>query len=279
MNKILCAIDFSDASLNALEHAAAVAEICGSSLTLLHVFTEEEFNQLFEEDEDHVNSTFKEKSLISEERLKALQKEIADAEHRHIRAIDYKLEFGDFDQAVQDLEKEQYDLIVMGSQGMSHHQGLILGSNTLDIISKTQTSVLAVPSTANYHPYTYIIYASDLHTSDRVGLKKLIPLASAFNARIQVVHFTSKSSEKAKESFDDFKAELSSFIDYPKLGYELNQYDDELNLAMEDYIRDKQGFLLTLLDKKHNFFESLFHESLIKRMTYITDTPLLVIKS
>jgi nucleotide-binding universal stress UspA family protein len=279
MNKILSAIDFSDASLNALEHAAAVAEACGSSLTLLHVFTEDDFNRLFEEDEDHVNITFKEKSYIIEERLKALQKEIADAEHRHIKAIDYKLEFGDFDQTVQELEEEQYDLIVMGSRGMSYHQGLILGSNTLNIISKTQTTVLAVPETATYHPYNYIIYASDLHSSDRVGLKKLIPLANAYNARIQVVHFTSKSSDKIKGAFDNFKVELSSFIDYAKIGYELHQYNDELNLAMEEYISDKKGYLLTLLDKKHNFFENLFHESLIKRMTYITDTPLLVIKS
>lgn len=279
MNKILCAIDFSDASLNALEHAAAVAEICGSSLTLLHVFTEEEFNQLFEEDEEHINSTFKEKSYVIEDRLRVLQKEVADAEHRHIKAIDYKLEFGDFDQAVEELEEEQYDLIVMGSRGMSQNQGLILGSNTLDIITKTQTSVLAVPETATYHPYNYIIYASDLNSNDRVGLKKLMPLADAYNARIQMVHFTSKSSEKAKEAFNNFKNELSSFIDYEKIGYELHQYDDELNLAMEEYISDKKGYLLTLLDKRHNFFESLFHESLIKRMTYITDTPLLVIKS
>lgn len=279
MNKILCAIDFSDSSLNALEHAAAVAEACGSSLTLLHVFTEEDFNNLFEEDEDHVNRTFKEKSFIIEERLKILQKEIADAEHRHIKAIDYKLEFGDFDQAVRELEEEQYDLIVMGSRGVSHHQGLVLGSNTLDIISKTQTTVLAVPETATYHPYNYIVYASDLHTSDKVGLKKLIPLADAYDARIQVVHFTSKSPEKTKDTFNNFIAELSSFIDYKKIGYELHQYNDELNLAMEEYIKDKKGYLLALLDKKHNFFENLFHESLIKRMTYITDTPLLVIKS
>ena len=279
MNKIICAIDFSEASINALEHAAAVAEVCGSTLTLLHVFTEEDFNRLFEEDEDHVNRTFKEKSYIIEERLKALQKEIADAEHRHIKEIDYILEFGDFSQTVQELQEDRYNLIVMGSRGISHHQGLVLGSNTLEVIAKTAITVLAVPETADYKPYNYIVYASDLNESDKVGLKKLIPLASAYDARIQVVHFTTRTKEKVKQDFEQFSQELASFINYPKIGFELHQYTEELNLAMEGYIDDKKGHLLALLDKKHNFFENLFHESLIKKMSYITDTPLVVMKS
>lgn len=279
MNKILCAIDFSDASINALEHAAAIAESCGSSLTLLHVFTEKDFNSLFEEDEDHVNRSFKENSIIIEDRLKALQREIKDAEHRHIPHVDYKLEFGSFIQSVEDLLEENYDLVVMGSRGMSHHKGLILGSNTLEIISKTEVTVLAVPENASYHPYSFIIYASDMHEGDKTGLKKLIPLASSFDARIQVVHFTSKSLKKEQDSFTTFVKDLKSFISYPKIGFDLQHHEEELNVSMEKYIVDKKGYLLALLDKKPNFFESFFHESLINRMTYITDTPLLVIKS
>lgn len=279
MNKILCAIDFSTPSINALEFAAELANACGSSLMLLHVFTEDDFNSLFEEDEDRVNISFKEKSLLLEEKLKTLKEEIKTSGHQKIREIDYILEFGDFIKTIKEVADDNYDLLVMGTRGFSHHQGLMLGSTTLEVISKTKITVLAIPTTARYAPFNYIVYASDLHGNDKVGLMKLIPLATCFDARINVVHFTSKSLKKANEAFEEFKKELSSFVDYPKIGYELNHYDDELNLSIEEFVSSKNGNLLALLDKKHSFFEGFFHESLIKKMSYITDTPLLVMKS
>ncbi|MGK7392378.1 MAG: universal stress protein [Candidatus Cyclobacteriaceae bacterium M2_1C_046] len=279
MNKILCAIDFSSPSLNAVEYAAEIANDCESSLTLLHVFTEKDFNELIEEDEDRVNISFKEKSVFLEEKLKVLKEEIKTSGHKNIREISYILEYGDLVDTIQELADEHYDLVVMGSRGYSHHQGLVLGSNTLEVISNIKTSVLAVPTEATYQPFRYIIYASDLHENDKTGVMKLIPLATCYDARINVVHFTSKSIEKATKPFEKFKSEISSFVTYNKIGYDLHHYEDELNLAIEEYVSKKNGNLLALLDKKHNFFENLFHESLIKKMSYVTDTPLLVMKS
>lgn len=279
MNKILCAIDFSPASINALEHAAEIAEVCSATLTIVHVFTEKDFNVLYEEDEDNVNRNFDEKVALAEKRLERLTHEIKDANHRHITDVSYKLLFGDFFKQIDELNGNSYELIVMGSRGMSRRRGLILGSNTLELISKSDTNVLAVPGEASYEHYKYILYASDLHESDKVGLMKVIPLASYYDARIQVVHFTSKKLEKAKDNFNRFVDQLKSFIDYSKLGFEIYHYEDQLNMAMEEYTSEKKAQLVALLDKKHNFFESIFHESLIDKMTYITDTPLLVVKS
>lgn len=279
MNRILCAVDFSEPSLNAVEFAKEVASTCEAYLTLLHVFTEDDFNSLFEEDEDRVNISFKEKSAIIEEKLELLKEEILSSSNSKIRKVDVRLEFGDLIDIINSLEEEHYDLIVMGSRGFSHHQGLILGSNTLEVISKTKSTVLAVPSEATYEAFNYIVYASDLHENDKVGIMKLIPLASYYKARINVVHFTSRSLEKAQPAFEKFKNELSSFVEYEKIGYDLHHYEDQLNLSIEDYVSSKNGKLLALLDKKHNFFENLFHESLIKKMSYITDIPLLVMKS
>ena len=42
---ILCPIDFSDTSLNALEYAVRIGEKHDAHLTMLYVFTEEEFNK------------------------------------------------------------------------------------------------------------------------------------------------------------------------------------------------------------------------------------------
>lgn len=279
MNKILCAIDFSAPSLNAVEYAAEIANDFESNLTLLHVFTENDFNELIEEDEDRVNISFKEKSVILEEKLKVLKEEIKVSGHTNIREVNYILEYGDFIDSIKQLADDHYDLVVMGSRGYSHHQGLILGSNTLEVISKTKTTVLAVPTEATYQPFNYIIYASDLHENDKIGIMKLIPLATCYDARINVVHFTSKPIDKAKKPFENFKKEISSFVKYDKIGYDLQHYEDELNLSIEEYVSKKNGNLLALLDKKHNFFENLFHESLIKKMSYVTDTPLLVMKS
>ena len=45
MNKILCPIDFSDTSLNAIEFAVEIGKKSQSKITLLHVYNEEDFNR------------------------------------------------------------------------------------------------------------------------------------------------------------------------------------------------------------------------------------------
>jgi nucleotide-binding universal stress UspA family protein len=56
MKKILCPIDFSEVSLNALEFAVAIGEKENSDITLLNIFTPADFNKIL--NTEHVKEEF-----------------------------------------------------------------------------------------------------------------------------------------------------------------------------------------------------------------------------
>ena len=70
MKKILCPVDFSSTSLNALEFAVAIAKKFHSSITLVNVFTERDFNQIV--GEEALGKTFKELMNMAMARLRNL---------------------------------------------------------------------------------------------------------------------------------------------------------------------------------------------------------------
>lgn len=67
MSKILCPVDFSETSLNAIEFATEIAAKNQSVLTLLYVFTENEFNSIV--DRTSIAKTYKELLAIATKRL------------------------------------------------------------------------------------------------------------------------------------------------------------------------------------------------------------------
>src|SRR5690606_32501850 len=156
MNKILCPIDFSNSSLNALEHAARIGEKHNADLTLLYVFTEEELNVLLEKSEENIKyDTWKErvennfKALIDEVKATSIKNGLLDCK--------YLLKQGDLIDSIKEAVKEGgVNLIVMGTKGVSDITESYVGSNTVQMIEKSDCPVLCVPEKARYKKFKKI---------------------------------------------------------------------------------------------------------------------------
>jgi nucleotide-binding universal stress UspA family protein len=129
-SNLLVCIDGSDHSIRAFEYAVKLAEKMGSKITLLNV----------QERRIHDFSL-----KIAEELGGKILSKTLDAIGKTELKVNKKLEFGvPSDKIVEVAEKENHDLIVIGSRGLGTVDRFLLGSVSDDVSHKAKCSVLIV---------------------------------------------------------------------------------------------------------------------------------------
>ncbi|MEM6362377.1 MAG: universal stress protein [Bacteroidota bacterium] len=274
MNKILCSVDFSDASINALEFAAAIAKKYHSKITLINVFTESDFNRIV--GTEALGKSFKELMAMASSRLAALAKVISESREGEPIDCNYRIELGELTDQIKTLVKEEYyDYIVMGTRGVSRTNGIYFGSQTEEVIEKVNTPILCIPESATFNGFKNLVYASDYAEEDKVAIQDVVSFATFFDSRISVLHI---NQDERDIEYKLYVEELNSFIQYSKIGFVNKEFKGAIGLAINEYMQTEKADLLVVYKQHRNFVSSIFHKSLTKTLAFSTDKPLLVLK-
>jgi nucleotide-binding universal stress UspA family protein len=149
--RILVAIDGSGQSCKALDHAAAIAEKLGSELTLLTVVPRVTLPILPNAGLGAVTMTSAKNMIQEQEKIKDVYQDIlGDAEarvrseHPDLNVSTILREGRPSTTIVGVVEKEGYDLIVMGSHGIRGITGWILGSTSHGVVDSCKKPVLII---------------------------------------------------------------------------------------------------------------------------------------
>lgn len=203
MNRILCPIDFSNASVVALEYAARVGEKHNSELTLLYVFTEDEVNLRLENESEkisyekwrmQVGSTFE--GIIAEVKSTSINNGLFDCK--------YVVKQGDLVKAIiEAVEEGNINLIVMGTKGVSDITETYVGSNTVNVIEHSTCPVLCVPEKARYKKFRKIVYATDYQEEDKKAISQLLTFVAPFNAHVNILHVSHNNKLFDKALYED----------------------------------------------------------------------------
>lgn len=137
---VLCAVDFSDSSIAALQFAFSLAQESNARLTLLHVFEwpsdEASARRVLETSEYH-------RQWEGETRQKL--EGLIPAEVRNWCAPASTLAFGKaYQQILQLAASEQVDLIVMGVRGRNPVDLMLFGSTTNQVVRQAACPVLTL---------------------------------------------------------------------------------------------------------------------------------------
>ena len=136
----LCAVDFSDSSIAALQFAFSLAQESNARLTLLHVFEwpsdEASARRVLETSEYH-----RQWETETQQKLEGL----IPAEVRNWCTPASKLAFGKaYQQILQLAANEQVDLIVMGVRGRNPVDLMLFGSTTNQVVRQAVCPVLTL---------------------------------------------------------------------------------------------------------------------------------------
>lgn len=270
MDKFLCPIDFSTYSLNALEYAAKILQVRKGSLTLIHIFTEKEFLHSL----DGEKSDFNDLKDHAKEKLYNLADEI---EKEYGFDCDVVLSIGEVNNSISKYASDNdYDLIIMGTQGNGYSRKTIIGSRTIRTVENSVVPVLTVPLEAEFTGWNSVVYASDYSDKDKFVMQKLVSFVYSFRSRIRFVHVSHSKNKMSEKSYQEFKEELSSFLGYDKISYYLKEYKKDISSGIEEFVNEQQGDVLVLLKRKRNFFEKIMGNSVSTEITYLSTHPLII---
>ncbi len=214
MKKILIPVDFSKPSENALRVAAELARKNNAEIHVLHVV--EMAETLFGTEQFNVDD---EQIIFFMKMAKKRFQNFLDKPYLEgLKVID-SIEVGSPRMGIKELqEKENIDFVVMGSNGASGIDEILIGSNTEKVVRHSDVPVLVVKQELDKLEIENIVFASNFDEENLNAFKKAKSFADSFNAKLHLLYVNLPgnqfySSEEIHQQIDSFlsKAGMDSF--------------------------------------------------------------------
>ncbi len=189
ITRILCPIDFSDASRHALDQATVIAGWFEAPLTVLHVY-----NEVFLPVPGLAMPGFSTNLVFGEEERQKLMQEAGEFVAPAIAAgvqVELLVEAGQPIPHILAAAGRQIDLIVIGTHGSSGFEHLVLGSITEKVMRKATCPVLTVPPrvrATSELPFKKILCAVDFSDSSLAALGAGLSFAQESDAQLTILH-------------------------------------------------------------------------------------------
>ena len=197
MKNIIVPTDFSVNADNALAYATDIAMRTGAKIILLHVY---HFPAI---DVSMPSSMLVEMQTSHEAQVQKKLKEykkIVSSAYPDI-SFDSFAVLGFLLETISELSNSlKPDLIVMGTQGASGLQKILIGSNTAKVMEKADCPVLVVPSKAAFKLPMHILYLADLMGNEESIVSSILDFASFFKAKTIAAHIKNQEQVYISDS-------------------------------------------------------------------------------
>ena len=220
MKRILVPTDFSKFSEEALKLAAQIAKKHNSEIILLHML------ELPQQASDAMGSgksipvimLYKDKAISSLEKL-------MDADYLKGINVSEAIEFKKVHEGVLDAcEKNNIELVIMGSHGTSGFDELLVGSNAEKVVRHSKIPVLVVKKEAKDFKARNFVFASDFSKETRKPFRKMMEFAKIFDSNLFLVMICTPNSFKTTHNAE--KVMRDFITNYDIENYSSHIYND-----------------------------------------------------
>jgi len=272
MKQILVPVDFSPASLNALNYAADLARSLKANLVVLHIYQPP--SSIYAE--LPLPPLEIEKSLEEiDKKMQELKRDLAIRTKDEIQ-IRTETRVGNIRLDIQDLvDQLQPLMVVMASHGAGKMERLLLGSNTIWASKHLICPLVIVPKEAKFKSIARIGLAWNYRPLKDIGpLNKVRELVKEFAASLHVICIMKNASERLsgkllaeatqfQEEFGDLKPHYSFIV------------DTDVTKAILEFSEKNKLDMVMVIPAKHDMIERFFHHSQSRDMALHTKWPLL----
>ena len=268
MKTIIVATDFSPVSLNAAAYAVKMAKSLGANILLFNVY---EVIPNYGEIMINVDVEIFKKSAKTEIlkfRSELLLQTNADFD------IATEVRLGNFKDELRSLcEHVNPYAVVMGSQGKSAAEHMLMGSHAGKTISNFTWPVITVPPDITFSGIKKIGIAYDFEVAiedDLIADIKL--LAQDFHATINILNVT------REDEFDENFIFLSRMLAHSFKPFAVKYHflsSANTDDGILDFVNSNAVDLLIVMPKHHNLFQKLFHASHTKQLVLHCHVPVM----
>ncbi|WP_036383911.1 universal stress protein [Muricauda sp. MAR_2010_75] len=174
------------------------------------------------------------------------------------------------------IAKQDIDIIVMGTKGLTESKARIFGTNTVSVMeSIKKCPVIAVPSDYLYAPPKEIVFPTDYKTDyKKTEMAQLVEIAKLHGSKINVVHIDKNKDGKLNKQEKTNKQLLQDILD--GTDYEIHFLSAvKISKGINLFIESKDCDMIAFLNRKHLFFGSILSNPLVKEIGYDPKIPIL----
>ncbi|MFA9190434.1 universal stress protein [Flavobacterium sp. FZUC8N2.13] len=273
MKKILVPTDFSTQAENALKVAAQIARNNNSEIHLLHIL----------EIPSQMNDAITGTTPIPEvmffiQKAKETMRFIKEKSFLQGITVMDSIKIEKASQAIISYSKEhKMDLVIMGSNGTSGIEEIIIGSNTEKVVRLSNAPVLIIKEEITEFNPKNIVFASDFSEEIKKPFGKLLDLVYAFNAHLHLVTICTPNSFKTTDLTEKIVQEFIS--DFDIKNYSTHIYNDtNVEKGIINFSNHINADLISLCTHGRTGLSHFFTGSISEDLANHASKPLIVFK-
>ena len=214
MNKILVPTDFSKEAGYALDGAINLAAKTGAQIFLLHV-VESIADGSFATQGGAPDSLSEEAFTLQllKKGKHDLAKLVADRDFEGIQVVTNVQVGNPYRHIARDILENEADLVIMGSQGTSGYEEVLIGSNAERVVRHSQCPVITLKQSVDFNQITDVVFAADFIQNEQHVIDQLKKLQHLLDAKLHLVKVDTpnnfESSRTINRRIKDFVKEYS----------------------------------------------------------------------
>lgn len=271
MKKILVAVDFSECSINALEHAITIARHAEADLEMAFVIKPDSTREMFTEGPQTLGSMVTDKF---DELVEKYQDQMGN------QRITYTIAEGKiYKEIVRLAEDKDVFLVVIGTHGASGFEEFWIGSNAYRIVMACPKPTISIRGGVNIdRTLERIILPIDSTKETRQKVPFTAYIAGIFRAEIHILRVYTTEVEAIRRMIDDYSEQVMKHLEEENIRYVLESVAAEnLTDATIDYAYKEDANLISIMTEQEKSAKNLLLGPYAQQMVNHSPFPVLCI--
>lgn len=275
MKRILVPVDFSKEAENAAKIASDIARKTNSEIFLVHML-ELPVSTI---DPAEMSTISSEPQIIyfmklAHEKFEKFKLLPFLKGLRVIETIQFQHAFSGI---INESEKNNIDLIVMGSQGASGLQEMFIGSNTEKVVRRSKVPVLVIKQDIDHFQVKDIVFASDFNKESKTTFHRVIEFADLFEATIHLLYINTIHNFNTSRNIENKIKRFMKDFDFDN--YTTNIYNDiSIEKGILSFGREIDADLIALNTHGRSGLSQLFNGSIGQELANHALRPVITFK-
>lgn len=267
INKILIPTDYSVVGIRATHFGLNLAKMTGAEVILFHSYHVPGSNYDMILDVKAMTEEQAQKMNLAKEELQLKYPELS---------ITSVVEFGSVvDNLLSLCEKEQIDLVVMGTKGETNSLDAVLGSVSSNVVNVVKCAVLLIPEEVYLVNISEVMLATDFHpTKSTKYFNPLLTILNKTGASLSIVNV--RKQLEVGELPSRFETQIDEIFGSYKHSHHFLE-SDNTEEALFDFANIHHTDLIVLTTKHYSLWERIWHRSLTKRMALHCNKAMLIL--
>ncbi|MDO8896845.1 MAG: universal stress protein [Bacteroidales bacterium] len=272
MNKIiLSGIDFSDCSINALEHAISIANKSQADVAMIWVNRPENGKEIYIIDQENIVS----------EAIQRFEKLVEKYQPQLLSGhLSYQIRKGKvYQEIVRAADEMDAFLIVIGTHGSSGFEEFWIGSNANRIVTSTERPIITIRGGVDIsRTIRKIVMPIDSTIESRQKVPMTTLLAKYFDAEIYVIAVFTSPAKEVRDMVKEYVSQVERYLVENMVHYNIKEIEaDNLTNATIDYAIKVGANLISIMDEQETTTSNLWLGPYAQQMVNHSPIPVLCI--